>query len=110
VLNVQTGAILDPLFIGTATAPNAGDPFWQTSHTWSNVIGLTGTGTSTGPLVFQISNSPWSAFGLFDSRPATVGTGVELRWTPVPEPVHILAAVAGVAFALRVRRSRALKK
>jgi autotransporter-associated beta strand protein len=102
-LNVASAAVLAPQFIGTATPPNSGDPFWQTNHTWNNVIALTG-GSGTGSLIFQIDNSAWSAFGGFDTRPATFGMGVELRWTPVPEPVHLLG-LAGLATVLwRVRR------
>jgi subtilase-type serine protease len=101
VLNVQSGAILAPQFIGTATAPNAGNPFWQANHTWNNVVGLTGTATSTGPLVFQINNSAWSGFGAFTTAPATIGAGVELRWTPVPEPVHLLLLCGGTAVGMR---------
>ena len=94
VLNVQSGAILVPQFIGTATAPNAGNPFWQANHTWNNVIGLTGTATSTGPLTFQINNSAWSGFGAFATAPRRSAPASNCAGHPCQNPCTCSSSAA----------------
>ncbi len=107
-LTVAPGALLDVLFTGSATGPTAGDPFWQTEHSWP-VVALSGAATSSGPLAFQVDNSPWTAAGAFSTGPAAGGTGVELVWTPapVPEPGTLaLGSLAAGAVARWWRRRR----
>jgi fibronectin-binding autotransporter adhesin len=86
-LSILSGAILDPKFIGSALAPNTGDPFWHSPHVWNNVINLTNTATNpTGFVNFMINNSAWSQSGFFSAESAHSGLGVDLVWNPVPEP------------------------
>jgi autotransporter-associated beta strand protein len=107
ILNVDPATVLAPSFIGTATTPSTSDPFWQTNHRWDNIIDLTGAATNGGGSVFVIDNSPWLAAGMFSTGPAIVGSGIALTWTPVPEPICLLALCAGALAAGRaVRRSR----
>jgi hypothetical protein len=97
-VSVNPGAIFLPSFIGTATVPNGADAFWLSTQTWDNVI-LAGTVNSA---TFTIDNSPWSAFGIFSTFAS--GAGISLRWTPVPEPVYLLALCsAGLLAWRRVR-------
>jgi autotransporter-associated beta strand protein len=110
-LNVQSGAILLPAFVGTSTQPNGTDAFWLTTQRWDNIIDLTGTSTnSSGQTSFVINNSAWSAFGSFSTINAIVGRGIALQWTPVPEPAHIFllggAGTMGVGWWRRQRRSK----
>jgi autotransporter-associated beta strand protein len=105
-LSILSGAILNPEFIGSALAPNSGDPFWHTSHDWNNIISLTGTATNpTGFVHFTIDNSQWVQFGSFSTIAAQSGMGVDLVWTPVPESASCLLLVVGAATLWIRRRS-----
>jgi hypothetical protein len=104
-LSIAAGAVLDLEFIGSATAPSA-VPFWAVSHRWNNIIDLTGSATNpTGFVDFQINNSPWAQFGAFDTLPAQLGRGVDLVWTPVPEPASWALFLAGAGLLWCMRRT-----
>lgn len=91
-----------PTFIGQATNPTNGG-FWATSHTWSNVFDVSGTGTfSAGTATnFVIDNSAWASIGSFSTQAAATGSGVDLVWTSntvVPtNPVLTAAVTSGSA-------------
>src|SRR5262249_5318466 len=107
VVTVDPAAVLDGLFTGSATSPAGGDPFWPVGHGWP-VVAVSGSGATSGPLAFQIDNSGWSAAGAFATTASAGGSGVQLVWTPVPEPGTLAlagGAAAGLA-ALRRRRGR----
>jgi autotransporter-associated beta strand protein len=107
-LSVLTGAQIVPAFVGTATQPNAADPFWLTAEQWNNVIDLSGTATNGGASTFTIDNSAWAAVGSFATLPATTGGGVALVWTPaaVPEPGSLVLVLAGAGLAAGARAFR----
>jgi hypothetical protein len=98
--NLSETALLTINFTGTATDPNAGDPFWNTARQWAiidssggAVIGNYGT----------ITNAIWST-GSFSLT--NTGTQLSLSWTPVPEPSVFGAAavLAGVSIYRRRRK------
>jgi autotransporter-associated beta strand protein len=79
---VASAAALDVAFTGTASAPAANTPFWQAAHTWP-IVALTGTGTTSGPLAFQVNNAAWANAGSFATGADPAG-GIDLTWTPTP--------------------------
>jgi autotransporter-associated beta strand protein len=46
-------------------------------------VALTGTGTTSGPLAFQVNNAAWANAGSFATGPDPAG-GIDLVWTPTP--------------------------
>ena len=76
-------ATLDIRFTGSASAPNAGTPFWQSAHTWT-VIALSG-GSNPGPANFgRVKNGTYAA-GNFTT--AADGSGnIVLTFTPSIAP------------------------
>lgn len=76
------GGMLVPRFVGPASPPDQGDPFWRSDNAWV-VIDNTGPGTTAGALA--VSNSPsWSAWGTFYST--NVGNDVYLIWDSSVRP------------------------
>jgi fibronectin-binding autotransporter adhesin len=70
---------LDIRFIGSATAPDATNLFWQSTHAWT-VISI-GGGSNPGPSNFgRIKNGSYSA-GNFTTAPDVNGN-IVLRFTP----------------------------
>lgn len=100
---IQAGARLVPNFIGTATAPDGTTAFWQSSRTW--IVIDTQSNATGSPMI--VDNTAWQSFGEFTTSLGASG-GVFLRWTPVPEPIGMLAlaAVAGVAMVRKRERKR----
>lgn len=102
-LAISSGSLV-PSFIGSATAPNIPNSFWDTARTWT-VVDNTGTGTATGSLA--IDNTAWSSIGLFTT--AVSGNDLLLNWTPggseIPEPSSLLLVAAGGAMLMTRRRT-----
>jgi hypothetical protein len=106
-LNVQSGAIFVPAFVGTSTQPNLADPFWQVARQWNNVIDLTGTATNTtGATTFVINNTVWATAGTFSTIPGSTPGSIALVWNPVPEPGHVLLLCGAAAVGVRWWRRR----
>lgn len=102
-LAISSGSLV-PSFIGSATAPNIPNSFWDTARTWT-VVNNAGAGTATGS--FAIDNTAWSSEGLFSS--AVSGNDLVLNWTPagseIPEPSSLLLLVGGGAMLMTRRRA-----
>ena len=82
-LALGSQATLDIRFVGSATAPAADIPFWQSPHTWT-VIALSG-GSNPGPSAFgQIRNGTYAA-GHFTTA-ADASGNVVLTYTPSAVP------------------------
>jgi autotransporter-associated beta strand protein len=110
MVTVNPTAGLTLSFIGTATDPSAGDPFWQAVQSWP-IVGLTGPATTSGPLAFQINNSAWMSAGTFVTALDPGGAAVDLVWLPasVPEPgTFALAGMAAAGLTCWRRRHRAI--
>jgi fibronectin-binding autotransporter adhesin len=74
---------LDLRFTGSATAPNAGNPFWQSAHAWT-VISMSG-GSNPGASSFgKVKNGSYLA-GNFTTA-ADAGGNVVLTFTPTDAP------------------------
>jgi len=75
-------ATLDLRFIGLASAPDGGNPFWQSPHTWT-VILLDG-GSNPGASNFgKVQNGNYTA-GNFTTT--ATSSGIMLTFTPTPPP------------------------
>ena len=81
-LALGTESLLDIRFIGLATRPGDGNPFWQTPHSWT-VIRLNG-GTNPGASNFTSVKNGRSCAGTFTT--AATGSGIVLTFTPLPPP------------------------
>ena len=76
---------LDIRFIGSATAPNPAVVFWQSSHTWTNIL-LNG-GSNPGPSNFgRVKNGSYPA-GNFTV--AASSSGIVLTYTPIIVPPRL---------------------
>jgi autotransporter-associated beta strand protein len=76
-------ATLDIRFIGSATAPNSSNPFWQSAHTWA-IISLSG-GSNPGPSNFgNVKNGSYAAGNL--TTAADGSGGIVLTFTPAVAP------------------------
>lgn len=79
-------------FTGSATAPDAGNPFWQSVRQWT-VIPLSGGATNIGPTVFPTLLNGTNAAGYFTNFAAANGDIVlqfipdAVAPTPPPQPV-----------------------
>jgi autotransporter-associated beta strand protein len=88
-------------FIGSATAPDAANPFWQTNHSWT-ILTLSGSAVNPGLTTFSnIVNGSFSA-GSFTSH-ADASGNIILAFAPgsaplPPRPV-ISGTIAGVGTA-----------
>ncbi|MCX6892680.1 MAG: autotransporter-associated beta strand repeat-containing protein [Verrucomicrobia bacterium] len=78
-------------FTGTATAPDASEPFWQTAHNWT-IVSATGAAAT----VATIQNAVYPA-GTFTT--SAQATGIVLTFTPgsapIPTPVSSFSIVSG---------------
>jgi fibronectin-binding autotransporter adhesin len=88
-------------FIGSATAPDASNPFWQTNHSWT-ILTLSGSAVNPGPTTFSnIVNGSFSA-GSFTNY-ADASGNIILAFTPgatlSPLRPVISGAIAGVGTA-----------
>ena len=94
---INYGAILTPSFTGTATAPNLGDTFWNTNHSWTVIANSSGTITGTA-YNLDSANTAWSSAGAFTA--AIAASTVTLNWVAadaaIPEP-STYAALLGAA-------------
>jgi hypothetical protein len=71
-LALGSQATLDIRFIGSAIAPNASVPFWQSAHTWTNI--LMGGGSNPGLSNFgKVKNGSYAA-GNFTTAAAASGS------------------------------------
>ena len=67
-------------FIGSATAPDANNPFWQTNHSWT-ILTVTSPASNPGPTAFPtIVNGTNSAGAFWDY--ADAGGNIVLVFTP----------------------------
>ena len=83
--------------------PNSGDPFWQTTHTWTILMLADGGNASNfGGLSNAAAYAGAGTFGL-----SLVGPGhVLLTFTPVPEPAALVVFGVGTVAACLWRRRR----
>ncbi|HSA09618.1 MAG TPA: autotransporter-associated beta strand repeat-containing protein [Candidatus Paceibacterota bacterium] len=84
-------------FIGSATVPNASEPFWQAPHEWT-ILTVGGTASNPGPTVFSTIINGTNSAGTFST--AADGSGnIILKFTPgmppPPQPV-ISGTIEGV--------------
>ena len=83
-------------FVGTATAPNVSEPFWQQARQWK-LISLTGSATNPGNSNFGAISGTNTTAGTFTTT--SDATGVTLVFTPVAaqQPVTnmTIGAVSG---------------
>jgi fibronectin-binding autotransporter adhesin len=89
---------LEVAFIGSASNPNAGDPFWGANRQWT----VLSAGALSG-MFGGVMNGQW-ATGSFSL--SSVGNQVMLNWNfaPVPEPsTFALIGAAGTVVVLRRR-------
>jgi autotransporter-associated beta strand protein len=71
-------------FTGTATAPDAGNPFWQATRSWL-IVSLSGTATNSGNANFaSVSNAAYAA-GNFSTSTDLAGQSV-LTFVPSAAP------------------------
>jgi hypothetical protein len=103
-LSVDPGAVFLPEFVGFSTLPTLGQPFWRSPQRWENVIQLTGTATNPGGSAFTIDNTLWSVAGTFSTAPGLAAGGIDLVWTPVPEPASVLGLCVAAAGACGLGR------
>ena len=86
-------------FTGSATIPDAGNPFWQSTRQWT-IIALSGGATNIGPTVFPTIINGTNAAGYFTNFADVTGSIVlqfipsAVAPTPPPQPV-ISPVIAG---------------
>jgi autotransporter-associated beta strand protein len=102
-IDIQAGANFVFEFTGTTAGP-AANSFWAQGRTWNNIIGAVDLATIGAVNPFDIDNSTWSHFGAFSTR--TSPTGVDLIWTPVPEPGALLTLLVSGSVVGGFRRFR----
>ncbi len=97
-------AAQDIRFTGSATAPNASNPFWQSPHTW-RIILLSG-GSNPGASNFgRIKNGTYAA-GKFTT--AADGTGILLTFMPNAAPPRITAITGAGTGSVKVSYTNTL--
>ena len=80
-------------FIGSATAPDAANPFWQTNHSWT-ILTVGDPATNPGPTAFpSIVNGTYSA-GSFTNY-ADVSGNIILAFTPGAAPLPPRPVISG---------------
>jgi autotransporter-associated beta strand protein len=85
-------ATLDIRFTESATAPDAGNPFWQVPHTWT-IVSLNG-GSNPGSSNFgRIKNGSYAA-GNFTTAAGV--TGITLTYTPSGVPMAPRPVIARI--------------
>lgn len=102
-VNVNAGADLTFNFL--AGAEPSADAFWTSPQTWTGILQLThlaSAGTIADP---DIDNTTWASLGTFST--VTGPAGIDLVWTPVPEPGSLATVVAAAGLLLARRRRRA---
>jgi autotransporter-associated beta strand protein len=67
-------------FIGSATAPDAGNPFWQTNHAWT-ILTVNSPASNPGPTTFPTIVNGTNSAGSF-SNYADAGGDIVLVFTP----------------------------
>ncbi len=91
-LALGTQATLDIRFTGTASAPDAGNPFWQTPHAWT-ILSLSGASNPNASNFGRLKNASYAA-GNFTTA-ATAG-GIVLTFTPVTPPATVRPGIAAI--------------
>jgi autotransporter-associated beta strand protein len=97
-LTLGGSSVLNIKFIGAATTPDLGNPFWQYTRQWK-VIALSGTAANPGASNFSaITGAEGITAGTFTTT--ADGTGVTLVYTPsvtppAPTPVTTMNLTAG---------------
>ena len=82
-------ANLDIRFIGSATAPNSSNPFWQSAHTWT-LISLSG-GSNPGASNFgQVNNGSYAAGNFTTSLDGNGGIVLTFAPNVTPPVTHPL--------------------
>jgi len=81
-LTLSPQANVDIRFTGSASAPDAGDPFWQSAHSWT-IISLSGGSNPTSSNFGVVNNGSYAA-GNFTT--ATNESGIVLTFTPNSVP------------------------
>jgi autotransporter-associated beta strand protein len=91
-LTLGTNARLRLSFINFASAPNASEPFWMTSHSWK-IISLTGAATNSGIASFgSIVNGSY-ATGNFTNH-ADANGNIILTYVAAPAPPPVVQSFA----------------
>jgi len=91
-LSLGANAKLRLSFINSATAPNANDPFWMTSHSWK-IISLAGGATNSGSTAFgSIVNGSY-ATGTFTNY-ADAGGNIILAYIAASAPSPVVQSFA----------------
>ena len=88
-------------FVNRINDPNSGNPFWNSSHSWTIIAG-TGTTNIGDTNMSSITNASWSA-GSFTTLADSSGN-LTLNYVTIPEPVGL--SVLGIAGMLILGRRR----
>lgn len=91
-LALGANAKLQLSFVNAASAPNASDPFWLTSHTWK-IISLTGAATNAGNTVFGSVLNGNHATGSFTNYCDASGN-ILLSYVAAPAPTPVVQSFA----------------
>ncbi len=85
-------------FIGSATAPDAANPFWQTNHSWT-ILTVGGSASNPGPTAFPTVVNGTNSAGSFWTS-ADAGGNIILTYNtgglPTPPQPVISATIEGV--------------
>ncbi len=88
-------------FTGSATAPDASNPFWQTNHSWT-ILTVSGSASNPGPTAFASVANGTNAAGAFWTSADPSGN-IVLTFTPgsfLPPPQPVMSqTIQGVGTA-----------